>query len=174
MHLEVNLSDIWKINIFLFKFLQIGKNNSTPPKEFKMESIQLDSVWNKKIPFPTAVRSVISNLVLISTDYLKICIRNKFTYIEIQIPSCFISVLKNETKPTLYSNYWISLTFRMPKMKLKGAVYEYIQTAVLLEILHNINFIMKFIHKDDHSIIIEVLLFDLVRKLWPKKKKHFD
>lgn len=44
MHLEVNLSDIWKINIFLFKFLQIGKNNSTPPKEFKMESIQLDSV----------------------------------------------------------------------------------------------------------------------------------
>lgn len=109
MHLEVNLSDIWKINIFLFKFLQIGKNNSTPQKEFKMESIQLDSVWNKKIPFPTAIRSVISNLVLISTDYLKICIRNKFTYIEIQIPSCFISVLKNETKPTLYSNYWISL-----------------------------------------------------------------
>lgn len=54
-------------------------------------------------------------------------------------------------------------------MKLKGAVYEYIQTAVLLEILSNINFIMKFIHKDDHSIIIEVLLFDLVRKLWPKK-----
>lgn len=60
---------------------------------------------------------------------------------------------------------YLCLTFRMPKMKLKGAVYEYIQTAVLLEILHNINFIMKFIHKDDHSIIIEVLLFDLVRKL---------
>lgn len=49
-------------------------------------------------------------------------------------------------------------------MKLKGAVYKYIQTAVLLEILSNINFIIKFIHKDDHSIIIEVLLFDLVRK----------
>lgn len=28
---------------------------------------------------------------------------------------------------------------------------------------------MKFIHKDNHSIIIEVLLFDLVRKFFTKK-----